>query len=42
MRITLGVLAVATGLASAAAPLAGHHSWTSDHDGDKAVTVKGV
>ena len=30
------------GVVALGAPLAAHHSWTSDYDANKAVTVKGV
>lgn len=42
MRMKLGVLVAGLGLFCLAAPIAAHHSWTSDYDGDKPVTVKGV
>ena len=42
MRIKLGVLVAGLGLFWLVAPIAAHHSWTSDYDGGKPVTVKGV
>jgi hypothetical protein len=42
MRITPGVVAVAFALSCLAVPLVAHHSWSSDYDADKPVTVKGV
>ena len=42
MRIKLGVPAAVFGVFSLATPMAAHHSWTSDYDGGKPVTVKGV
>lgn len=42
MRRKLGILVVGLALFCLAAPIAAHHSWTSDYDGNKPVTVKGV
>ncbi len=42
MRMKLGVLVAGIGLFYLAVPMAAHHSWTSDYDGGKPVTVKGV
>jgi hypothetical protein len=42
MRTKLGVLVMGFGLFCLAAPIAAHHSWTSDYDAKKPVTAKGV
>ena len=42
MRMKLGVLVACLGLFCLVAPIAAHHSWTSDYDSSKPVTVKGV
>jgi hypothetical protein len=42
MRRKLSVLVVGLGLFCLAAPIAAHHSWSSDYDADRPVTVKGV
>ena len=42
MRTKPGLPLAAVGLFAFAVPLAAHHSWTSDYDGGKPVTVKGV
>jgi hypothetical protein len=42
MRTMFGRLALGIGLVSAAASVAGHHSWTAEYDAKKPVTVKGV
>lgn len=42
MRRQLSVLVVGLGLFCLAAPVVAHHSWTSDYDANKPVTVQGV
>lgn len=42
MRMKLGVLVAGLGLFCLAAPIAAHHSWTSDYDGNKPIKVQGV
>lgn len=42
MRTKLGVLVIGFGVFCLAVPIAAHHSWTSDYDANKPVTVKGV
>ena len=42
MSIKVGILAVGLALASLAAPVSAHHSWTAEYDAKKPVTVKGV
>ncbi len=42
MRRKLWVLAVGLGLFCMAVPVVAHHSWTSDYDANKPVTVQGV
>jgi hypothetical protein len=38
----IGVLVASLGLFCLAAPIAAHHSWTSDYDGSKPVSVTGT
>ena len=42
MSMKVGILAVGLALASLAAPVSAHHSWTAEYDAKKPVTVKGV
>jgi hypothetical protein len=42
MSMKVGVAAVGLAMASLAAPVFAHHSWTAEYDAKKPVTVKGV
>jgi hypothetical protein len=42
MRLKVEMVAASVGLLLLAAPLTAHHSWTSDYDAKKPVTVKGT
>jgi Family of unknown function (DUF6152) len=42
MRMKVGVLAIGLAMASLAAPVLAHHSWTAEYDAKKPVTVKGT
>ncbi len=42
MQSRAGVAALAAMLAGAAAPVAGHHSFSAEYDGNKPITLKGT